>query len=549
MKKLILCLEFFFLANFVYSQNININPSNPIEGIDLIYVENQTRLHVNFNELKGDSNIEASQNKLPLKISVEGSIIWSKVPNDEKKIKIREIELRQLATDRPFLYFTDLYDQNNILLGRSNNSNNWQKIILKIKYNIDGIQKELPNITMYPPRDVATNLQNNLKFLTPIFLTDDREIEIGIEESNKQAIKIIDLKLISENGNSVTPVNLSSLGQDISSQNGSLNLKLNLNVSPDINSNHRIEATVHYLNTQIDDQTISKDFNFVKKYDLKIIGPSYKTKVPFEQDRVEIQNIQTRGIGTLSVRFLDEIYSEKIKPQPLNISNDGSKSLFLEGFSQVEYGTGSAFYFTFNGKDVGKPNYIYKALPKVENFMFNGVDDKNIQMKVLLDESISQNNLVINVYYKQDTLGLSRGKVIKRSDNNNKEYSILIDRNISNLVGDSIFYDVKFQLEANNEKIYVFTSTLFNQKKLDEKIDILKVETAKSKRERSNEQIKNTLEEIQKIAIRLGNSVGDVEVTKALDVLEKGSKEKTIKTIEDIGKWALIAGKIFLPIL
>ena len=104
-------------------------------------------------------------------------------------------------------------------------------------------------------------------------------------------------------------------------------------------------------------------------------------------------------------------------------------------------------------------------------------------------------------------------------------------------------------IDYGGNTLYGLTVTVFNQKLYDQKMTELKSETDKKKKERDPEKIKKLVEDIVEIGTAIGNSIEDEEVNSAIEDLQTAKGDKVKAVMSDIGKWALVAGKIILPLL
>jgi len=555
MKKLLLLS--LLIANICYGQNRTVDINDPISDIDISYTEQNgvTRLTVILNSIEVTQNEINTASTYTADINIKGLIYWDTEQLNSKKYILKNTKLSKEGSDKPFVLFADLYDGSNSLLMQPTKKDNWEKISFKLYYVINGKTGQTPTLNLYPPKDNASPVTRTINISTSATQKELKKGIIGLKSipsGTPFEITELEIKKVSGSNTTTTKLNESTLSTNRFSYNGELNLMINTLFDIEtINAKYYVKCRARMIgNPDVIFSNAETEVVFVPNFDLKVLNrkSGYSIILPSGANFYLDENIETEGNGELGIRFLNSNY-QHIRSDISGQSN-GKYNIKLEGLQEIPSETSSTYFYTNGAKDISSPLIISKKLPRVTDFKFNGVKGDSILMSFKLpgiDKGVQPS---ITLSGEKGAINLGGNVVVKRDKKDDNKFDVYIDRKISNLISkDDIVKDVSIGIDYGGNTLYGLTVTVFNQKLYDQKMTELKSETDKKKKERDPEKIKKLVEDIVEIGTAIGNSIEDEEVNSAIEDLQTAKGDKVKAVMSDIGKWALVAGKIILPLL
>ena len=555
MKKLLLLS--LLIANICYGQNRTVDINDPISDIDISYTEQNgvTRLTVILNSIEVTQNEINTASTYTADINIKGLIYWDTEQLNSKKYILKNTKLSKEGSDKPFVLFADLYDGSNSLLMQPTKKDNWEKISFKLYYVINGKTGQTPTLNLYPPKDNASPVTRTINISTSATQKELKKGIIGLKSNPSGTpfeITELEIKKVSGSNTTTTKLNESTLSTNRFSYNGELNLMINTLFDIEtINAKYYVKCRARMIgNPDVIFSNAETEVVFVPNFDLKVLNrkSGYSIILPSGANFYLDENIETEGNGELGIRFLNSNY-QHIRSDISGQSN-GKYNIKLEGLQEIPSETSSTYFYTNGAKDISSPLIISKKLPRVTDFKFNGVKGDSILMSFKLpgiDKGVQPS---ITLSGEKGAINLGGNVVVKRDKKDDNKFDVYIDRKISNLISkDDIVKDVSIGIDYGGNTLYGLTVTVFNQKLYDQKMTELKSETDKKKKERDPEKIKKLVEDIVEIGTAIGNSIEDEEVNSAIEDLQTAKGDKVKAVMSDIGKWALVAGKIILPLL
>ncbi len=554
MKKYFLLI--ILIANICYGQKRTVDINDPISDIDISYTEQNgvTRLTVILNSIEVQQEANSSENQYTADISAKGLIYWETEQSNSKKYILKNINLTKEGSDKPFVLFADLYDGTNSLLMKPSRQNNWEKLSFKLYYVINGKSGQTPTLNLYAPKDNTTPTNRTINISTSATQKDNKKGIINfksIPSGTPFEISELEIKKVSVGNSSTTKLDVNQLGTNRFSYNGELKLIFNTQFDIEtINAKYFVTCRASMIgNPNENFNATETEVVFVPNFDLKVLNRNtgYSIILPNGASTYTDQNIETEGNGNLGIRFLNSHY-QNIRPE---ITKQGNKyNIKLDGLQEIPNETSSTYFYTNGANDISAPLTISKKLPRVTDFKFNGVKGDTLLMSFKLpgiDEGVPPS---ISLSGTQGSINIGGNVIIKMDNKDKSKFDVFIDRNISNLISkNDIVKDVSIGVNYGGNTLYSLTVTVFNQKLYDETMAELKKETEKKKKERKPEKIKKLVDDIVKIGTAIGNSIKDEDVEAAINELQTANGDKVKAVMSDIGKWALIAGKIILPLL
>ena len=557
MKKLYSLIFFSIIYVSSYAQQRLVDINDPIADIDLSYTEGDgiTRLTIILNTITNEQEGGGSEN-YTADISVQGLIQWKSNPDNSKKNILRETALSKIGSDKPFVLFADLYDGTNNFLKKPTETNKWEKISFRLSYVINGKSGSTPRLNLYPPIEDnnAVSITRILNVGTSAILKDSRKAIVSIKSTpTGTPFEITEMSILKESGgnqNSIT-IEKTELGNSRYSYNGNLSLAFNTPFDIEtLNAKYYVTCKGVLLgDSSVPMNGIKTEVVFVPNPDLTILNrpPGYSILLSNGSNEYNDENIETRGNGKLGIRFLNADY-KNIRSTVSALGNN-KYNIKLEGLSEIDSETSSTYFYTNASKDVSAPLVISKKLPKVTNFKFNGVKGDSLLMSFKLGGIDEGTTPSISLTGDQGTIDIGGDIPVKKTPDGNS-FNVFIDRKISGVIAeDKIIRDVTINVNYGGHVLYNLTVTVFNQKLYNEKLAALEVETSKKPKDRAKSKVESLVKDILAIGEAVGNSINDDEVSEAIDSLQTAKGDKVKKVMGDVGKWALIAGKIILPFL
>ncbi|MEQ8520523.1 MAG: hypothetical protein RIC15_00055, partial [Vicingaceae bacterium] len=432
----------------------------------------------------------------------------------------------------------------------------WRSIEkLKIKYELDGKYSELPYLTIYPPTIPAAVGTKTIKVAGRGKFTSKQSGEISIESDPKGvAFEVTSLELtksVAGKENTIK-INTEALGAFRFANNGKIDIKFNLGT--DLNDdkatfkgivNAKIIGTGEVLSTP------RTDIVFVDEIPLTIWNrPSNYSISINDKAEIEDPDINTSGKGDLGIMFATKEYADVIKVERSNVGSN--YSFKLSGLGQLPEKSFSYFYYTDKGEKISPPYLIVKEAPVLTNFKFNGVDKDKLVMEFGLPAFVDQSLIAVNVINSNNKDLMVGGTMLvekKPGSKGDANFVINLPNNITETLSKDTIKDLRFNIIYNSITVYSINVKYFNQRLLNDRIAALAAETSVKPGKRDKVEIEKIVKAIVQIGEAVGNSVDDPEVSTAIAGLENGDKDKVKSVMSDIGKWALIAGKVVLPLL
>jgi hypothetical protein len=545
------------LTNFIFSQNRFVNVNDPISEVDISYSEptGMTRLTVILNTVETNEASAVSAD-YSAQMNIEGSVKWDVLPTDPKKNILKNVPLNKQGTDKPFVFFVDLYTADNQLLMKSSPSNLWNKIALKLHYVINGVSGHTTTVNLYPPTIGSTPIYRKLSIETQ---AKQKETKKGVlsfkSEPSGIPFEIKELKITKKIGENETSTTLSAtdLGVSRYSYNGELNVEVPTSFEIENLGNKYLVVCKAVL---LGDSNISLNSSvtevvFVQDFDLRILNRTSTHSISVIGDSNEFidGNIETEGNGTLGIRFLNSNY-QNIKSTVAKVDGSKKYDIKLTGLNAIPNETSSTFYYTNGAKDISAPLTISKKLPRVTDFRFDGLSGDALNMSFKLLGTDEGTMPVVKIAEGLNNIELGGSLIVNPDVNDKTKFNISIARNISNiLTGEEIVTDISISVNYASNSLYDLKVTVFNQKLYDEKMKKLREETDKKKKDRDAEKIKSLVEEISSYGKAAGKVIESEEIKVAVENLQNGKSDKVKEVMSDVGKWALVVGKIILPLL
>lgn len=555
--RLYLLLLTLLIIRPAFSQVRVVDSDKPISSIEISYSADNNLIIVLVLNSKENTQTVTATSSVNFKATIEGQISWNNTPSDPSEKFVSGTFLATSA-QTPFKYSADIKYGSSLKFvptpTPTPTSRNWKSIeYVKIKYELDGKYNELPFFTIFPPTTSINTINNAIKIAGRGKFTSKRTGEISIEsEPIGTAFEVTQCEIVKMLGGKevVTKLNSTELGASRYANNGKIDLKFTIGSDIDeVNASFKAKVVVKLIGTA---EVITSSYTevvFVDETPLIIWNrpPSYSITIN-DKDDYSDSEINVSGKGDLNIEFATKDYADLIRVTKSKIGN--SYSFKLSGLNQIPDKTYSYFYYTSNGERISPPYLIVKEAPVLTDFQFIGISSKSISMEFRLPQFVNEQLVNVNVISNDGKdLVIGGGIVIKRDDTDKTKFIVNLPNSITDLIVKDTIRDLRFSINYNSKKLYSFGVKVFNQKLLNDKVAELIAATADKPNKRNRDEIKKTVESIVKIGEAVGNSIDDKEVGKAIDDLKNGDKEKIKNVMADIGKWALIVGKVVLPIL
>lgn len=556
MKKLFTYVWLMFCAT-MFAQNRAVNVDDPISDVDITYTSDGTaRLTVTLNTIEGSNTGATGPVDYTAEMNIEnGTIFWQGIQTDSQKKILLNTSLKKIGKDKPFVLYADLYDGNNNTLKKPSDQNKWTKVSFKLNYMIGGKSGQRHIFNFYAPPGEEDLTEKLIVTSTTAYLKDVRKGVINFKsQPSGMPFEILDItitKIMADGTKLSDPISTNELGTNRFTYNGSLNLEINPNFDIELsNSKYLITCNAIVLGTKNKLKSTETEIVFVPDYEFQIINrqPDYSIALLSQADNFDDINIETKGSGTLGIRFLNPQYKD-VKSSTVSLPNS-RYIIRLENCKSVPNETSSTFFYTNGTKDISPPLMITKKLPRVTDFKFNGVDEKALYMSFKLPGIDEGQSPTITFSTSTGEIQLGGNLIIKQSSTDKTLFDVKIDKKIANVfTGGEIVKDVSIAVKYAGNILYSMTVTVYDQKLHKEKTDALKVEVEKKKNKRDGAKIDGLVNDLQKYAKAVGNDITDVEASKIKQDLKEAKTEDTVEIINAVGKWVLAAGKIVLPLL
>jgi len=549
MKRLLITATCLFFSLFSWSQSSNIDLERPILRVDVGYsIDNNLIFTLVLNTKENTQNL---QNSTPInfKATVEGQINWNEPEQDPRK-KILTGIFQPSSSSNPFNFIADAKDGSTALVP-SPTKRNWKSIEqVKLKFELEGKYFELPYLTIYPPTVIQTGNKTEINISNKAKMIDKGKGEIKIVANDGTPFEITSVEITRKQAGKTNTTNISgeALGSSRFANNGVIELPVITTFELDNSATYIIKAGVKKIGTGEVINSLPVEVVFVDEIPLQVLNKSSNFSISIDDKDMLTDEVRTEGKGDLGVRFATKEYSDKIRviKNPLG---GGTFEFQFSGLNQLPDNSFSYFYYTVNGKDLPQPYLITKKSPVVSDFKFNGSKEDKISLEFRLPQYVNKELISINIIGKNSNIEVKGSAVIQPDQADKSKFQATLPNELTSLVVKDTLIDVNLIVKYNNAPLYSLGLALFNQKLLNQKVSELVAETANKPSKRDKDKIKSIVEDIVKIGGAVGNSIKDEEVKNAIETLSGDNKEKIKSTMSDIGKWALIAGKIVLPFL
>jgi hypothetical protein len=546
-------------------QSTGVDPVNPISEISLGYTNgpiSTTGLTIVFNAAKGSGDSTRSNSISRPKLNITGSIVWADQPSDPKKTILSDGRFFD-SPEKPFVSHTDLYDGNQQILLQASESNDWKRINLKLSYSIDGEVVELPSIALYPPPVVEEEeVINRVVRVNPKAQWVGEKEAVFTVESLPPGIQfeITEFTLLKYDNDSTEPstqpMDKGHQGDRRFTRDGKTQIHFLTDTEIDISSDYMVslKAIDTYSGKEISTGAEATKVFFIKEFPPSVINREEGRifQIPCHADKFRDDDIQMVGDGTLGIRFLNKDF-ELVNPTTVRLGGD-RYAIDLDGLQTVPMMSSSTYYYINKetGATISPALTITKSLPKVESFKFDGVSQDSLMVSFEIEGDMGDKDPVLNISGSVGILPLGNVFVTKQprlATSPTEKYHAKIYGQISQYVlGNKITDDLTIGVTYAEETLYSLTVTAVNRKLYDETRAKLEAEVDSPKGDRSRENIVKWVDILVGYGKAVGTSIEDPVVRNAVDELKNGNNSKVSKVMSDIGKWALIVGKIVLPI-
>jgi hypothetical protein len=490
-----------------------------------------------------------AESPVDFKASIEGQINWSATPGNANEKFVKGTFL-VTGSGTPFKYAADLkYDGDKMIPLTSVKA--WTSIEnVKIKYEVDGKHFELPAMTIYPPPVSSMSSQKALSISGQGRITEKRRGEINIESlPSGTQFEVTEVEII-QDGKTTNSSKLKgpAIGNGRFANNGKIDLQFPTTFDlTDHGSSYQVKVTAKVIGTD-DVLTSTNRIVFIDDIPLTILNRPDGFILSVNDGNVLVdKEVNTEGKGELGIRFMSKEYADNVK---IALTKTGSLYTFnLSGLTLLPEKSYSNFFYTNNNVDIPPAHLIVKEATVLSNFCFSGVSNDKLMMEFNLPSYVSKSLISLSISNGDKQISVGGSLIITNDPSDNSKFIATIPNSVTNLINKDTIRDFKFTVSYNSKNIYSINIKLFNQTLLNNKIAELTAATAEKPRNRDKEKIANIVSDIVKIGKAVGNSIDDKEVTAAIDELKTGNKDEIKRVMSDIGKWALIVGKLVLPIL
>lgn len=549
MKKL--CI--YLIASIIYfnlsSQNEVIDLSNPINKFDVGYSPDDRlifTLYLNSN-VNSRSLLDGLFNT---SASAEGTIEWQRPETDENKMKFKAV-FNQSRTS-PLVYIADIKDLTDVALKISPTtkpgSNDWLRLIdVKIKVKINDKVIEMPFLSVYPPnKSIKSIVQptiviNNAKITGPT----TGVISVSTNSTGLQ-FEVLRIELIREGQTMV--IDTDKLGNNRFANDGKIDIRFTSDFNLRTDGPYSLSVKVKKIGFNDTLSLVGHSIYFLDETRRRILEVN-PGNAPFilDDNDVFVFTLRTEGQeGDIGLKFTSPEYTSNIKFIKTYLGS-GDFEVILSNLKSLPENSSSHFYFTINGVEEEPYYKIMKRGPEVRDLKFVNTRSSTLAFEFNMPNSMKKDKISVQV---SRGIGLdylvSGDKIIKTQDNSYK-YKVELPSEATRFNSDTLI-NIRMTILYDTKSIYSLGMELFNQKLLNDKVSELIAETAKNGK-KDKTKITSILNGILNIGKAIGNSIDDEEVTKAVEGLSSGNKEKIKNTMSDVGKWAIIVGKILVPVL
>ncbi len=546
MKKLLFSTVSFLIAIAATCQTSIVDLENPISRIDVGYsVDNYLIFTIVLNSKE---NSQTLQNLPPInfKASIEGQINWADEIEDKRKKTL--LAVFQPNVSSPFVFSADAKDGTSALVP-SPVTRKWVSIEqVKLKYEIEGKRFELPYISVYPP-GIQSNIKTELSVANRGKMIGKQKGEITISSNDATPFEVLSIDVTQQIGAERNNILLSkeSLGSMRFANNGSIDLTFATKFELDLSASYFVVVKSKKIGSGESLVSKSCEVVFIDEIPRRILNKESNFSISIEDKDVIMDEVRTEGKGLLGVRFVNPDY-QKIDVKSVS-KGGGTFEFYYHGLGKLPDNSFSYFYYTVNGIDLPQPYLIVKKAPVISDFKFTGTKENEVSLEFKLPEYVNKDEISIDIIGEKGNLIVAGSTVIYADPLNKSKFRAVLSNDLTDKVTKDTIIEVNFVINYSKAPIYSLGITIFNQKLLNQKMAELIAETANKPNKRDEKKIKTIIEDLVKIGKAVGNSIDDTEVTEAIDSLHSGDKEKIKNTMADIGKWALVAGKIVLPFL
>jgi len=539
-------LFYFLLLNTcLYSQSESpaINIENPIYKFDAYYApDDRLVFKLILNTVKSFETVTP----ISFEAQVTADIDWGASANIEDKISTK-IYAVFIKDNSDFIYTADVKYGNNELLYDAARKN-WKKLDnAKLKFRLSNIDYELPLLTIHPPINRSNNTSIiNIKSFGEIIDSNKVSIEV-LWEGVPFIIKKIWVSYKLDGSSTPTSFEIDA-NANMNTINGLLTLELQpRNITFNVNTQYTFKLKAQKAGTNEIMESPSHIVTFIDRKPRKLLDETFDYSVVIQPEQKEvIIEVNTKGEnGLFGIKFNSHEYSSKIK-----VSTIQQGSLFsfrLNNCENILNNSSSTFNFTTNGKDISPEYKISKKGFKIEQFKFTSSNNSELAFEFNAPEytDIKKLNLIMTGN-KGINLDVSDPNQFKKTSSGKLKVDLPISI-VAAITQDTIINSTII-LKYDMEPIFELGVDFVNQKLVNEKFAKLISEVSNRKRV-NKENIKLLIADIVSIGQTIGNSIEKEDVNKAIEDLVSNNKEKIKLTIAEIGKWAVVIGKIAIPIL
>lgn len=546
MKKLLISTISFLIAITATCQTSLVDPENPISRIDVGYsVDNFLVFTIVLNSKENSQTLQ-NLPSINFKASIEGQINWADEVEDKRKKTL--LAVFQPNASSPFVFSADAKDGTSALIP-SPSTRKWVSIEqVKLKYEIEGKRFELPYISVYPP-GIQNNTKTELLITNRGKMTGKQKGEITLSTNDATPFEVLSIDVTQQIGTTRNNILLSekALGNLRFANNGSIDLIFETKFDMDPAANYFVVVKSKKIGSGESLVSKSCEVVFTDEILRRILNKEPNFTISIDDKDIIMDEIRTEGKGLLGVRFVNPDY-QKIDVKPVS-KGGGTFEFYYHGLGKLPDNSFSYFYYTVNGVDLPQPYLIIKKAPVISDFKFTGTKENEVSLEFKLPEYVNKDEISIDIIGEKGNLIVGGSTVIYADPLNKSKFRAVLSNNLTKMVVEDTIIEVTFVISYSKVPLYSLGITIFNQELLNQKMAELIAETANKPNKRDEKKIKAIVEDLVKIGKAVGNSIDDQEVTKVIESLNNGDKEKIKSIMSDIGKWALVAGKIVLPFL
>lgn len=547
-----LTIFFLCLSYLGLSQNLSVDAGNPISSIELVFSESNENLQVRLLLNAIDNKKETDTPILESTITTDGQLFSQGENGESIKTAIKSSPFYELSPEKPFLLVCDLKKSNNSFISEDEE---WQMIELKVRYTINNQVGSTPVLKFSKPSTNESLPVPKLGIALRGKLKSPNHAIVSITaEPIGTMFEIQRVVLTStQSGTSLQEVfDADRIGDSRYANNGKIDLALTTEIDLSPSVNYQLEVTAVKIgdpNCILESEPSAIIFD--NHCDLRVTNRESDHSIEIgTNDTFTDENIMTTCHGNLGIKFLNSHYQSEIEVAKIDHGN-GLYSLQLSGLNDLKDGSFSTYYYTNGSNIIGPPLTIVKKKPIVTDFSFSGVSDSGYLLNFKVP-GIGEDNsgpLMISLENEKGQKLEVGGDIVIQPGATTNAFVATIPNGIRDLVSKDTIVNIRFHVKFQGMILYSVGISAFNQELLNNKIAELIAETAQRRNRRDEIKIGNILKELVAIGEAVGNSIEDEEVNEAINSLANGNADNVRNVMKEIGRWALVAGKIILPIV